>query len=54
MNKRMTSYTIYDEQDPKTIGISIEPTPNLTLSELNQLIEELTKIRIEMEYGTRD
>lgn len=45
-----TSHTIYIGTRSTTVGITIRPTPSLTLRELDTFIAELSEIRNEMSH----
>lgn len=47
---KWTSHTIYNSGKQPTVGMTVRPTPSLTLSDLVDLIEELQAIKREMEH----
>jgi len=47
-----TSHTIYFGTLQTTVGVTIRPTPSLTLDELHKLIAELQAIHDDMEART--
>ena len=46
--ERKFPYTIYENANPVTVGITFQPMPSITYKELGKLIEDLVDLRTKM------